>query len=83
VRELGEDSVRGGRVTWIWRYEAEDGSPATFEGLSASEVFQTQGDAETWIGEFWQDLLASGVAQVSLLDGGRKIYGPMSLRPVD
>jgi hypothetical protein len=70
-------------MTWIWRYEAEDGSPAAFGGLSASESFPTQGDAETWIGEVWRDLLAGGVAQVTLLEAGRKAYGPMTLRPVD
>jgi hypothetical protein len=47
-----------------------------------SESFPTQGDAETWIGETWRDLLDVGVTQVTLLDAGRRVYGPMGLRPV-
>ena len=70
-------------MTWTWRYEADDGTPAVLDGQETSEVFPTQGDAETWVGEVWRDLLESGVTQVTLLDAARKIYGPMSLRPVD
>jgi hypothetical protein len=70
-------------MTWTWRYEADDGTPAVLDGDETSETFQTQGDAETWVGEFWRDLLDSGVTQVTLLDASRKVYGPMSLRPVD
>lgn len=69
-------------VSWTWRYEGEDGSVVTVGGASASESFTSQGDAESWIGETWRDLLAAGVAQVSLLDAGRRVYGPMSLSPV-
>ena len=38
-------------------------------------------DAETWIGETWQTLLADGVEEASLLEEERVVYGPMSLRP--
>jgi hypothetical protein len=51
-------------------------------GSWTSDSFPSQGDAETWIGETWRDLLNVGVTQVTLLDGGRKVYGPMGLRPV-
>lgn len=43
--------------------------------------FPSQAEAESFIGEAWRDLLAAGVEQVSLFEGERKIYGPMSLRP--
>jgi hypothetical protein len=45
------------------------------------ETFSSQGDAESWLGENWRDLLASGVDQVTLLEEGRIEYGPMSLHP--
>ncbi len=40
-----------------------------------------QGDAESWLGENWRDLLDRGVATVSLFDGERRAYGPMGLAP--
>ena len=43
------------------------------------EAFPTQGDAESWIGEEWKDLLEGGADQVTLFEDGDKIYGPMSL----
>lgn len=68
-------------MSWNWRYESEDGSPLAPAGVSAGEQFPTQGDAETWLGEVWRELLAAGVAQVTLLEGDREVYGPMSLHP--
>jgi hypothetical protein len=68
-------------VSWTWRYEDEAGDEVAPPGAPPSSVFPTQGDAETWIGEVWRDLLAAGVAQVSLLEEGRDVYGPMSLQP--
>lgn len=46
-----------------------------------SAQFPTQADAETWVGEVWQDLLADGIEAVTLLEEQRVVYGPMSLRP--
>ena len=46
-------------------------------------IFASQGDAESWLGENWRALLAAGVDQVSLLDDIRTEYGPMSLHPED
>ncbi len=66
-------------MSWSWRCENESGETVTPEG--ASEVFPTQSDAESWVGEMWQELLGQGVAQVTLLDGDRTVYGPMSLSP--
>lgn len=47
--------------------------------MVAPEEFTTQGDAESWIGEVWKDLMEGGADQVHLFDDGKKIYGPMSL----
>ncbi len=65
-------------MPWSWRYEKADGTAAD---LATSQTFPTQSDAETWIGETWQELLDAGVDQVSLLEEERVVYGPMSLHP--
>src|ERR687889_399932 len=50
-------------------------------GGTASGVtgFPSQSDAESWIGEVWRDLLEDGVEPVTLFEGDREVYGPMSL----
>ncbi|MFJ5223866.1 hypothetical protein [Streptomyces sp. NPDC088400] len=65
-------------MAWMWRFEKADGTevPPAVE----PEEFTTQGDAESWVGEVWKELLDGGAEQVSLYDDGSKIYGPMSLR---
>jgi hypothetical protein len=45
------------------------------------EVFPSQADAESWLGENWRELLDSGVEQVALLDEDRVEYTGLSLRP--
>ena len=67
-------------MSFNWRYEALDGSTVTATGLP-QEKFPTQADAESWIGESWRELLDGGVDQVSLVEGDRVVYGPMSLHP--
>jgi hypothetical protein len=56
--------------------EAADGETLA-EPLSPAHA--NQSDAESWIGEQWRELADAGVAQVTLFDGDRKVYGPMSL----
>jgi hypothetical protein len=68
-------------VAWTWRYEDGSGAPVSPAGAPHPEVFGTQADAESWLGEIWRELLAAGVDQVTLLDGSEKVYGPMSLHP--
>ena len=36
-------------------------------------------DAESWLGEAYPDLADDGVASVTLFEGDREVYGPMSL----
>jgi hypothetical protein len=67
-------------MTWTWRYESSAGA-LTPDQPQRSQEFPTQADAETWIGETWQELLDGGVEQVSLLEDDHVVYGPMSLRP--
>jgi hypothetical protein len=63
-------------MAWVWRLEATDGSELD---EPASPPHQNQSDAESWLGERWRELSDAGIAQVTLLDSGRKVYGPMSL----
>lgn len=67
-------------MPWTWSYLRHDGTPAS-PGSIQGGTFPSQADAESWIGETWRDLLDAGVDQVSLLEDGREVYGPMSLHP--
>ena len=67
-------------MTFTWRFEAADSSERTPETVGTGGDFPTQADAETWVGEVWPDLLADGIDAVTLLEGGRVVYGPMSLQ---
>ncbi len=67
---------------WTWQYEAADGTVLTGASLPRHS-FPSQADAESWVGEVWRDLVDSGVESVSLLREGERVYGPMSLRPVE
>lgn len=45
----------------------------------AEQTFPTQGEAESWLGEFFPDLVETGVRAVTLYEADRRVYGPMSL----
>jgi len=68
-----------------WHWECLDGDGEAMEEVAeaARNGFLTQGDAETWLGDNWRDLVDEGVAAVSLLEDKREVYGPMSLHDVD
>lgn len=51
--------------------------PATL-GVEIPEA-DNQGDAESWLGENWRELLERGIATVTLLEDGERVYGPMGL----
>jgi len=69
-------------MPWTWRYEKTDGEAVSGTGTGVQEaIFSSQGDAESWLGENWRDLVDNGVDQVTLFDDARKEYGPMSLHP--
>lgn len=61
---------------WWWRCEGAGG-----EEITSADVprFPTRSDAESWVGEFWSDLAEEGVLAVTLFEGDREVYGPMSL----
>ena len=64
-------------MSWTWRIETSDGSPADLD-FEVPEV-SSQSDAESWLGEVWRDLAEAGAEQATLLDDDHVVYGPMSL----
>lgn len=68
----------GPAPAWHWLLLDQDGAEAR-TSLPAQR-FGSQADAETWVGEKWRDLADAGVESVVLMEGDRKVYGPMSLR---
>lgn len=63
-------------MAWTWRFEDASGRELS---QPATPTHGNQSDAESWLGEQWRELAAAGVAQVSLLDSGSVVYGPMPL----
>ncbi|HHU39071.1 MAG TPA: hypothetical protein GXZ45_07320 [Propionibacterium sp.] len=65
-------------MTFTWAADgAPDAAAATEAGLGRS--FPTQAEAEAWLTASYEDLVDAGVDEVTLLDGDRVVYGPMSL----
>ena len=64
---------------WHWRAGPTGGTRGGGLKPLSPERFPTQGEAESWLGETYPDLLASGVNAVSLYEGDRLVYGPMGL----
>lgn len=63
-------------MAWTWRYENREGQPVD----GPAEVFPSQADAESWIGQTWRDLVAIGATKAILAEDGRTEY-QMSLLP--
>jgi hypothetical protein len=57
-------------MTWSWRYESGDGKPVS----GPNEVFSSQADAESWLGQTWKDLVAAGADTAVLLEDDRVEY---------
>ena len=82
LRVRSPGSLTSARMSWYWRLEDPSGAelvPAAV-GVEVPRA-DNQGDAESWLGEHWRELLARGVAAVTLLEGGTPVYGPMALAP--
>ena len=62
-------------VPWWWQLLDADGRVLSRERTE----FPTRSDAETWLGEAYPDLADDGVSAVTLFEGEREVYGPMSL----
>ena len=63
-------------MSWYWVPDREPDDPSQI-----ARSFPTQGEAETWLGEFYPDLVQAGVGAVSLYEADRLVYGPMGLEP--
>ncbi|WP_371678858.1 hypothetical protein [Streptomyces sp. NBC_01276] len=59
-------------MVWTWRFEKADGAETT--PAVEPEEFTTQGDAESWIGEVWKELLDGGADRVTLFEDDTEIY---------
>ncbi len=66
-------------MSWTWRLEELDGRELSQAAQPAQPVHSNQSDAESWLGEQWRELADAGVAQATLFEDERKVYGPMSL----
>jgi hypothetical protein len=62
-----------------WRLEDDGGAEVEVTEEYAGQRFVSQADAESWVGETWAELAEEGVAGVTLFEGDRAVYGPMSL----
>ena len=65
---------------WTWTFEDANGN-AVSPPSAPTTPFPTQADAESWVGETYQQLVSEGVDAVRLFDGETEVYGPMSLHP--
>lgn len=53
--------------------------PDADDDVGLDQVFATQADAEAWLSASWEELADAGVRTVTLCEGDRVVYGPMSL----
>jgi len=64
---------------WRWTMLTAAGAEVSIDGPLADQLFPSQADAESWVGEFWAELADLGVDAVVLYEADRLVYGPMSL----
>lgn len=64
---------------WWWLLLDASGDTVEVTEEYADQRFANQGDAESWVGEVWRELVDQGVASVTLHEHDRAVYGPMSL----
>ncbi|HOB04602.1 MAG TPA: hypothetical protein PKM36_04955 [Propionibacteriaceae bacterium] len=55
---------------WRWMCDVE---------VPDQPSFPSQADAEAWLTDAYPDLIDAGASEVTLLEGDRVVYGPMSL----
>lgn len=66
-------------MAWRWVGDGADADAAGAAGLD--QEFPTQADAEAWLSGSFENLLDAGLDAVTLYEGDRVVYGPMSLNP--
>ena len=67
-------------MSWSWQYLDHGGQVmnSPVEPLVTS-AFPSKSDAEAYVSDTWRELRAAGISAVTLVDGDRVVYGPMSL----
>jgi hypothetical protein len=73
---FGSSVRKPDQVPWWWQQLDADGRVISVEERTE---FPTRSDAESWLGEAYPDLAEEGVSSVTLFEGDREVYGPMSL----
>ncbi len=69
-------------MSWNWQYFDNDGAIIdTPVEPCVTSTFPSQIDAEAYVSDTWPQLRSAGISAVTLLDGDRVVYGPMSLDP--
>ena len=74
-------------MSWHWQAAAKrgagkpDSAQPRWAELGLDQRFPSQGDAESWLGEIYPDLMEAGVDSVTLYEEDRLVYGPMRLEP--
>jgi hypothetical protein len=66
-------------MSWRWVPVSGAYTTSALEAAGLAHTFDDQSAAEEWLGLFFDDLLREGVAEVSLYEEDRLVYGPMSL----
>ncbi len=66
-------------MTYRWEPSPGPFTPEDLDSAGLAPVFESQAAAEEWLGLFYEDLREMGVTEVSLFEGDRLVYGPMSL----
>lgn len=66
-------------MSWHWEPTWAEAAGTQDEPEDLHARFGSQGDAESWLGENYPELVAAGVAAVSLFEEDRLVYGPMDL----
>ncbi len=64
-------------MSWSWSSPQADDAVAASTGLG--QGFPSQADAEAWLTENYDLLEDAGLDDVTLLQDGQVVYGPMSL----
>lgn len=62
-----------------WHWQSPRAADSSTSGLG--QRFPSQAEAEAWLTESFPDLVEAGITEVSLFEGDRLVYGPMSLLP--
>ncbi|RLP07974.1 hypothetical protein [Propionibacterium australiense] len=69
-------------MSFRWEEELEPEAELSEDerhGLGLGREFDTREDAESWLGESFDELADYGVASVSLYEDDELVYGPMGL----